>query len=247
MCYKCGAPATSKEHVPPLCLFPEEKDIKTSIFRNNLTTVPSCDLHNSKKSMDDEFLMAVLAGIVGNNVIGFFHNMTKVKRALERKGGDMAHVFQQGTDKNTRSPVEVMLNGSNFSRIKSCFEYIAYGLYYHKYGYRFEGECKIVLDFVRYEDERMEKYRQVCRKRWEHEQNKPDGEGNNPEIFRYEFYPPDRDGLIALIFTFYEGATVFIVFRKDGVEMPYNLTRELIESGIKTTISFPDDSFVEFN
>ena len=65
----CSQIATSKEHVPPVCLFPEEKDIKTSIFRNNLITVPSCELHNSKKSKDDEFLVACLAGIVGNNVI----------------------------------------------------------------------------------------------------------------------------------------------------------------------------------
>lgn len=53
----CDQPATSREHVPPACLFPEEKDIRTSLFRNNLITVPSCDLHNSKKSTDDEFLM----------------------------------------------------------------------------------------------------------------------------------------------------------------------------------------------
>ncbi len=79
ICYMCGNPATSKEHVPPACLFPEKKDIRTSAFRNNLITVPSCDLHNSKKSNDDEFLMACIAGVVGNNVIGFFHFRTKVK------------------------------------------------------------------------------------------------------------------------------------------------------------------------
>lgn len=92
-CYMCSQIATSKEHVPPVCLFPEEKDIKTSIFRNNLVTVPSCELHNSKKSKDDEFLMACLAGIVGNNVIGFFHNVTKVKRALARQGEDFVHIL----------------------------------------------------------------------------------------------------------------------------------------------------------
>jgi hypothetical protein len=27
-CYWCGKPATSKEHVPPKCLFPIDKDIR---------------------------------------------------------------------------------------------------------------------------------------------------------------------------------------------------------------------------
>jgi hypothetical protein len=94
-CYMCGQPATSREHIPPACLFPEEKDIKTSIFRNNLITVPSCNEHNSKKSKDDEFLMGCMAGIVGNNVIGFFHAHTKVKRAIERNGKEFIHVLMR--------------------------------------------------------------------------------------------------------------------------------------------------------
>jgi len=76
----CSEIASSREHVPPMCLFPEEKDIKTSMFRKNLITVPSCTLHNSKKSKDDEFLMACVAGIVGNNFLGYFHTHTKIKR-----------------------------------------------------------------------------------------------------------------------------------------------------------------------
>ena len=59
-CYICGAPATSKEHVPPQCLFPEKKDIGTEKFRKDLITVPSCELHNTNKSKDDEFLMDAL-------------------------------------------------------------------------------------------------------------------------------------------------------------------------------------------
>lgn len=60
ICYWCGWVATSSEHVPPKCLFPESKDVKgiyDRSFRNNLITVPSCDKHNMKKSHDDEYLM----------------------------------------------------------------------------------------------------------------------------------------------------------------------------------------------
>jgi len=41
LCYMCGAPAVSKEHVPPKCIFPEQKDIAGQNFRDGLITVPS--------------------------------------------------------------------------------------------------------------------------------------------------------------------------------------------------------------
>ena len=53
-CYYCGEPAMSEEHVPPKCLFPEQKDTGKD-YRKNLITVPSCDKHNAGKSCDDEF------------------------------------------------------------------------------------------------------------------------------------------------------------------------------------------------
>ena len=56
-CYMCDSYAVTVEHVPPACLFPEKKDSKDIDFRKNLITVPSCEIHNSKKSDDDEFLM----------------------------------------------------------------------------------------------------------------------------------------------------------------------------------------------
>lgn len=42
ICYWCGKPAVSMEHVPPKCIFPEEKDIRgiyEGIFRKNLIKV----------------------------------------------------------------------------------------------------------------------------------------------------------------------------------------------------------------
>lgn len=250
-CYMCGVPATSREHVPPVCLFPEEKDIQTSVFRNNLITVPSCDLHNSKKSQDDEFLMGCLAGIIGNNVIGFFHAHTKVKRAMQRKGKEFIHVLMkdaQGLNlKDDKGHVfSVLVGRPDFNRLKACFEHIAYGLYYHKFGKRFEGTCHMLLDFLTYEDERMEKYKLLCRKRLNIEPKKPKAEGANPEIFRYAFFEPDEIGLIALRMAFYEGAQVFVSFQPKDVQIPFNLAFELIHSGIKTFVQFGDE-YIEFS
>ncbi len=48
-CAYCGQPATSRDHVPPKCIFPEN--------RHNLITVPACENHNQSKSNLDELLM----------------------------------------------------------------------------------------------------------------------------------------------------------------------------------------------
>src|SRR3954451_9328117 len=81
-CYMCPALATSREHVPPRNLFPEASETGGVDYRVNLITVPSCDLHNSAKSLDDEFLMVSLAGIIGNNSIGYSHKLRKLDRAI---------------------------------------------------------------------------------------------------------------------------------------------------------------------
>lgn len=86
-CYMCHRDADSREHVPPKCLFPEKKDVGTSAYRNNLITVPSCELHNSNKSKDDEFLMVSIAGIIGNNSIGYAHNCVFRSNATGDSGG----------------------------------------------------------------------------------------------------------------------------------------------------------------
>jgi hypothetical protein len=57
----CEMAATSREHVPPLCIFPEMKDMQDGTdYRQNLITVPACDAHNLKKSADDEYLQLIL-------------------------------------------------------------------------------------------------------------------------------------------------------------------------------------------
>ena len=96
-CYWCGAPATSKEHVPPKCLFPELKDIEgiySDNCRKDLITVPSCDKHNLNKSKDDEILMACLAPLLGNNGIAYIHTCTKLKRAFSRNTGLRTSAFR---------------------------------------------------------------------------------------------------------------------------------------------------------
>src|SRR5688572_4679712 len=50
-CYHCGSPASTREHFPPKSFFPRGGNLQ-------LTTVPSCKLHNNDKSGDDQYLLA---------------------------------------------------------------------------------------------------------------------------------------------------------------------------------------------
>jgi hypothetical protein len=84
-CYWCKQPATSLEHVPPKCLFPVANDTADGTsHREQLITVPSCDLHNGAKSDDDEYLLCVLAFNILNNPVGQQQAVSKVLRALKQ-------------------------------------------------------------------------------------------------------------------------------------------------------------------
>lgn len=56
-CYFCGGEVAGVEHIPPRCFFPKGK-------RNELITVPSCDMHNQEKSKEDEYVRAILLGSI---------------------------------------------------------------------------------------------------------------------------------------------------------------------------------------
>lgn len=53
-CVYCGAPSTTKDHVPPKCLFPKPRP-------NNLVTVPCCSSCNSQASLDDQYFKIMMA------------------------------------------------------------------------------------------------------------------------------------------------------------------------------------------
>src|ERR1700675_925028 len=94
-CYYCGRPATSAEHVPPRCVFPERKDAFGADWRKNLITVPSCDEHNLRKSKEDEFLMACITPVVGTNGAGYVQTRTKLRRAITRSDGRLLDIVMR--------------------------------------------------------------------------------------------------------------------------------------------------------
>src|SRR5450759_5091903 len=95
-CYACEQPAVTEEHVPPLCLFPAQKDLPRGIScRRNLIKVPSCADHNLRKAKDDEYLMMILVAHFLNNDIATQQFKTKVMRAWLRRPHLAAMVLKE--------------------------------------------------------------------------------------------------------------------------------------------------------
>jgi hypothetical protein len=82
-CYICEDLATSREHVPPKCFYPKQKDLPTGFdFRKNLIKIPSCEQHNSAKSPDDEFLLFIITCQYRGSLYKQKHFESKVKKLL---------------------------------------------------------------------------------------------------------------------------------------------------------------------
>lgn len=152
-CYMCDELATTKEHVPPKCLFPEAKDIQNGVsYRNHLITVPSCEIHNTEKSKDDEYLLFLLAANVVSNKLAEKHFSSKLQRAINRS----PHVFGDFTKKNMPIILRYEDGGEiNSAAIKidrgrfdSTITHIANGLYYHKYKSTFSGSVLVFTESV---------------------------------------------------------------------------------------------------
>lgn len=218
-CYWCGAPATSREHVPPKCLFPEEKDIGEIIKKNlrqNLITVPSCDEHNLRKSNDDEYLMACLAGRTGNNIEAYIHTCTKIRRARDRNP-NLLDVESEDVIETENAKFPVQWVNVDMLRLFHSFEAIGRALYYFDFGMRFEGECQIVTRLCFHPDAikstifntRACDMLQREMPHWKTEIN-----GSNPTIFTYQFSPEDGMKVRTLCLTFYEKTQVFVILSR---------------------------------
>lgn len=247
----CSNPATSREHIPPLCLFPESKDVQGLDLRKGLITVPSCDAHNSEKSQDDEFLMMSLAGIISNNFIGLIHSNTKVKRALIKKGKEyLKSVIRNPKIALIRTHEEkefaIIFGNPDFKRLLKCFEHIAYGLFYNEFSDSFNGKIRMILGFINYTDPYMQTLVKFMQNRFDLEELALEIKGKNPDVFTYQFCDPDKFGLIGLKLTFYRSSEVYISFHPEGTKEPFDLGIEFMRSGIPTIIKL-DGKEYRFN
>ena len=194
-CYYCGAPATSVEHVPPRCIFPEMKDSSNVDYRKNLITVPSCDEHNSLKSKDDEYFFLVLMLTFKSNITGKQHLRTKGVRMITRKPSLFSSVDTVGKNIRLNNTTGNLVEQGRLLRIDSVryeriLQHISFALYFHEFRTVFSGTYHMLINGLNYFSPGKEEFDQTLEKAtndfagfFELTSERAD----NPEIFTYNF------------------------------------------------------------
>jgi hypothetical protein len=214
-CYYCGTTATSKEHVPPKCLFPEEKDIDNGMnYRKNLITVPSCDKHNSDKCNDDEYLQLIIVHGYFNNTVGRKHFNSKIVRALTRRPAMLAALYanQHPVTIDAQPTVAVDIDRERFNNV---LEQVCQGLYFHEFRDSWKEEIKtytplLLLMNDPHSDEVNELVTNLS-KVIIRELIDSEKKGDNPEIFWYQIKVNDTKRQLMIRMMFYEGFEIFAI------------------------------------
>lgn len=217
-CYMCARDATSREHAPPRCLFPEIKDTTNGAnYRNNLITVPSCELHNSEKSHDDEYLLFALAGSYTSGNVGLTQFITKVRRAFERSPSKAANFVQRSTPVQLKhqgqleweNGAQLIIEGARIDRVLSnC----ACALYHHHSKSKFQGTVEVLTNFTMYLDEKIQTSVSSAFDIAARTMINEPLLGENPEVFRYKF--KETGSMAIFYFCFYESSTAIVRLKK---------------------------------
>jgi hypothetical protein len=133
-CYLCGASATTKDHIPPLCIFPKPRP-------SNLVTIPACNACNHDRSLDDEYFRLVIAA--GSRDAPQSHSVLQ-QRIIPRMRKTPALIveFLKSVQRvNFQSPEGVDIGQApvfqiNRSRVQAVIDKIVRGLFFKHTNHR---------------------------------------------------------------------------------------------------------------
>lgn len=226
-CYMCENEAPGSEHVPPRCLFPEQKDLPEGVdLRRQLITVPACDEHNTAKSKDDEYLLHVLAINLPANEVAKNQFLSKVLRSFQRNSRLLQHLMQNpkavtAVDDETEEVNQTVAVTIDDVRLDSALDHIARALYYHHFGEKWTGSVRTQPDFLLVSLDPAEA----------RELNEPgermaaaadqffDGipfHGENPDVFKYQVIDGNERLKRLMRLHFYNGCRVTVFFVGNG-------------------------------
>jgi hypothetical protein len=226
LCYFCGKNATSKEHVPPKCIFPKLKDsLDGKNYRENLITVPSCDRHNSDKSNDDIYLLYVLALNILSNQHGSHQAKTAVIKDILHNDSLLKRISSNITEVTVEDVDEGNFNKTGAfkiedERLNSALEHISKGLFFYHFQKIFDGEIKIISEFIitlpstHFESDlsiNLNNDRELIRKIMDVSLEKEPFYGSNKDIFKYKYVWNENMGCIMRLF-FYGDNKVSVIF-----------------------------------
>ena len=216
----CDRKATSREHVPPRCLFPELKDLPVGFdFRKNLVSVPSCAAHNSEKSKDDEFLMFLLSTAQRGNIHKQRHFSTKVLRAYRSSPSSYEAFMEKRRpivlQREDGSEVVTAAFEVNLERFNACMHHIACGLFFHHTRDKWLGESRVVTDaFASLTGPNSEEVHRVMRdgtRQIATALEATERRGENGSIFQYKIHTAGPN-THAIHLLFYEGIQIAVLF-----------------------------------
>lgn len=219
-CYMCDEPRYNRDHVPPQCIFPEQKDSDGVDYRKNLIRVPSCEKHNNQMSGDDQEFHVVIASHFLNNLRVQTIQQKKVVRTLRENKRLWRELVGKGFQKEGHTGVGekivmIKLERKNIDCYFRCADKIARGLFYHEHKYTWKHEvniCPLHLEALNHTVETFVAVKHAQQYRDKFLVRKPEKRGNNPDIFFYQELM-DIVGYTSIIrLVFYEGAEIVLLF-----------------------------------
>jgi hypothetical protein len=208
-CYCCDDPATSREHVPPKCIFPKNEPERNINYRNNLLTVPSCETHNQTKTHDDEYLRAVLTMCIGADEVASQHFSDTVLRGAKDRPRLLRGIVSNSQTVYVKKseetlPSETIATEIDRARVVRSLEQVALGVFFHQFGVRYFGKVDIFPFFLADLSEpdgiynsAMLRVKNICDQTF---QDLP-RMGSAPDIFYYQtYFDKIGSGLIHLVF-----------------------------------------------
>lgn len=235
-CYCCERTATTKDHIPPKCFFPEKKYLPSNSpnYRSHLITVPSCSEHNNSRSSDDEYAAAVIVMNSKSDLAFTIFKSKWVQTLLRREGVLGKRIFSTARSARVISennglliPYETLAISYEMRRIERVIESIARALYYRESGYqeKWLNSCIIkspnllnrnlsnsqdayVLNHINQGFIHGEKHQELGLTK----------KGSCPDVFYYQFLKSeDKNFIIRMVF--YDDFT-FLVFLKEKETTP---------------------------
>ena len=217
----CDQLATSIEHIPPRCIFPEKKDLPNGIdLRKNLMTVPSCDEHNSQKSGDDEYLLYILSMVFQSNKVGMHHYFTKIRRAIKRNPSVLKRIANTAVPVNVKNFENGIVSKSyainvEEDRFNGIIDKMARAIYYYHFNekwlslVRYQAEFLIATIDPKKVKELNDPLQDITMKANGWFANSPIL-GENPTVFKYQVLEGNHSKLMRL--HFYEGCRILLIF-----------------------------------
>jgi hypothetical protein len=140
-CAYCGAPATSRDHVPPKNLFPG--------IKLNLITVPACERHNNERAgLDEQFreIVSLAVGVLTDEQRALWAQSLK---ALNRASSRKARIIESARPVLGTDQTAVLLDGTVISEMA---ERLVRGLYWHHFQSRLSDNVQIRTVMMNLED-----------------------------------------------------------------------------------------------